>query len=286
MMKRNLLLTLTLSLATLPAHADVLAPTIPGVKGAEDLAPPRVRAPKPEPMPAEAAPAVVTPPARAAEQAPAPPAPAAAAPQVKAAEEVPRPAAASLQPAAKPAAAAPAPRAAESGWFAGVGLGNSHNLDYNCIGCGAAAGSVDDSGFAYKLFGGYRFNTYLAVLGGYASLADTKAAGAGNAWTNKLEVDGFYGAVQGILPVTRAIDVFATAGLFRWDQDASFNASSASHDGTDLMVGLGASYALANTGAKVQLEWNRLNDVGSNAAGGLGHKDDYDLFTLNLVYQF
>lgn len=263
---RSLLLTLSLSLAALPVHADEMTPT--RSKDGIDLPPPRVSTPKPAPaaVPAEPAPVVSapveTPPPKAVEVASPPP--------------VAKPA---------PAALAPVASAGDTGWFAGAGLGVSSNRDYECTGCGAAIGSLDDSGFAYKLFGGYRFGRHVAVQGGYLNLADTKAAGVGGAWNNKLEVDGFYAAVQGILPIDQAFDVFATAGLLRWDQKVTFNGGSGSFDGMDLMYGLGASYALNKTGAKVQVEWNRLNDVGANDIN-LGHRDDYDLFTVNLVYQF
>ena len=254
MMMKKLLLTLSLSLTVVPVYADALGPT-----EGTDLPPARITPSKPVAAPVEA------PPVEAAPAAPAVTAPA---------------------PRAMPVAeAAPAVRASDTGWFAGAGIGYSENRDYECTGCGAAIGSLDDSGFAYKLFGGYRLHRNFALSAGYMDLADTRAAGVGAAWNDRLKADGFYAAAHGILPVTDKIDVFATAGFLRWDQKVTFNGTSGSFDGTDLMYGLGAGYALNKTGAKLQLEWNRLTDVGTNDPA-LGHIDDYDLFTLNLVYQF
>lgn len=284
---KKLLLTFGLSLAALPACADELVPTT-AKEGAIDLPPARMSAPKPaatpsEPVPAaaapvEVAPKVETPPAPAVAPAPVA-APAKAAP-VAAVETAP------VTPAA-PVAAATMASADDTGWFAGLGLGYSKNQDYECTGCGAIS-SLDDSGFAYKLFGGYRLNRNFALSAGYMNLADTKASGP--LFTDKLEVNGFYGAAHGILPVTDKVDVFATVGLLRWDQKVTYSdttpfSGSGSFDGTDLMYGLGASYAFAKQGPKLQLEWNRLPNVGTNDPT-FGHKDDYDLFTLNLVYQF
>ena len=83
---KNLLLTLSLSLAVLPAYADEMSPT----KGT-DLPPPRTTAPQPTAVPSESAPAEVAPPAKAA--------------------------------AAMPAKAAPAALAARSTWYVGGDLG-------------------------------------------------------------------------------------------------------------------------------------------------------------------
>jgi predicted porin len=172
---------------------------------------------------------------------------------------------------------------AGSGWFLGAGAGLSENRDYDCIGCGAVT-SLDDSGTAYRLFGGYRLGTYVSFLGGYARLADTEASGP-LPFTDKLEVDGFYGGVQGHLPLG-PVEAFATLGLYRWNQDVTFNAASGSFDGTDPMFGLGVSYGFgAQAQVKLQAEWTRFKDVGTNDPA-LGHLDDYDLFTINFVYQF
>jgi OOP family OmpA-OmpF porin len=174
---------------------------------------------------------------------------------------------------------------AEGNWFVGGGVGQSSNRDYECIGCGAPIGTLDDSGSASKVFGGYRFNRNIAVLGGYTDLADTDATGTGAAWTDKLEVHGFYVAAQAILPVNDYFDVFATVGFFRWDQTVTFNGASGSFNGTDPMFGVGASYYFMNSGVKAQFEWNRFLEVGTNDPF-FGHLDDYDLFSLNLVLEF
>ena len=278
MMMKKLLLALTLSLAALPIYADEMSPT----KGGYDLPPPRTSKPKPPAAPVEAAPAI--------EAAPAVVTP----PQPSPVVEMPPPRAATPEPVVMPAAAVPAARAAradDTGWFAGVGLGYSKNQDYDCNACGDPRTSLDDSGFAYKIFGGYRLHRNFALSVGYLDLADTKAASVGGSgeWNDRLKVDGFYAAAHGILPVTDKIDVFATLGALHWNQKVAFSSvpftDSGSFNGTDLMYGLGASYALNKPGAKLQLEWNRLTDVGTNDPD-LGHTDDYDLFTVNLVYQF
>ena len=174
---------------------------------------------------------------------------------------------------------------AEGNWFVGAGVGQSSNRDYECTGCGAPIASLDDSGTGFKVFGGYKFNQHVAVLGGYANLADTDATGAGAVWTDTLEVHGFYVAAQAVLPINDVIELFAIAGMFRWDQTVTFNGASGSFNGVDPMFGLGASYYFPNAGVKAQVEWNRFLDVGTNDPF-FGHIDDYDLYTINLVLEF
>jgi len=170
-------------------------------------------------------------------------------------------------------------------WFFGLGVGQSNNSDYECTGCGAPIGSLDDSDEAYKVFGGFKVNEGMALLAGYTDLGQTTATGAGAAWTDRLEVDGFYFASQAILPINESFEVFALAGLFRWDQTVTFNGASGTFQGTDPIFGLGASYLIPNTGLKAQVEWNRFFDVGTNDPT-FGHIDDYDLYTINLVLEF
>lgn len=292
-MMKKLLLALGMSLAVLPAHADELTPTT-AKDGGVDLPPPRTVTRTPaaapaKPMPVEVAPVEVVPqPSPVIETPPAPavaPAPVAAPAKVTPAAPAVAVETTPMAPAA-PVATAPMARGDDTGWFAGLGLGYSNNKDYECTGCPGAITNLDDSGFAYKIFGGYRLHRNFALSAGYMKLADTDAASTGGGWTDTVKVDGFYGAGHGILPVTDKIDVFATLGLLRWHQKVTYSPTgSGSFDGTDLMYGLGTSYSFAKQGPKLQLEWNRLPNVGTNDPS-YGHKDDFDLFTLNLVYQF
>ena len=174
------------------------------------------------------------------------------------------------------------PAQAETGAYGGIGVGYSSNADYDCLGCGPVT-ALDDDGAAYKAFAGYRMHKNFAASVGYANLADTDASGAG--FTDKLEVDGFYVAAHGIVPITDNMDLFATLGMFRWDQKVTFNVMSGSFDGTDVMYGAGFTYDVGKPSrVKVQAEWTRFADVGTHDPM-LGHLDDYDLFTVNLVYQ-
>jgi hypothetical protein len=175
---------------------------------------------------------------------------------------------------------------AHASWLAGGGAGTSENQDYDCIGCGPI-GTVDDDGTGYKLFGGYRFHRHFAVVGGFAQLADTEASGP-LPFTDLLEVNGPYLSAVAILPLGRNVELFASAGLFRWNQDVTFNGTRGSFSGTDLTYGAGVGWNFSRSGVRgisLQVEWQRFTDVGTTDPL-LGHIDDHGLTTLNVIYRF
>jgi hypothetical protein len=175
---------------------------------------------------------------------------------------------------------------AHASWLAGGGAGTSENQDYDCIGCGPI-GNVDDSGAGYKLFGGFRFHRNFAVIGGFAQLANTEATGP-LPFTDLLEVSGPYLSAFAILPLGANFELFASAGIFRWNQDVTFNGANASFSGTDPTYGAGASWNFSPSGTAgfaLQLEWQRFTDVGTRDPF-FGHVDDYGLTTLNFLYRF
>ncbi|MBC7983530.1 MAG: outer membrane beta-barrel protein, partial [Candidatus Obscuribacterales bacterium] len=175
---------------------------------------------------------------------------------------------------------------ADASWLAGFGVGTSKNQDYDCIGCGPI-GAIDDSGRGYKLFGGNRFHRNIAVVGGFAQLADTEATGP-LPFTDQLEVNGAYVSAVGILPLSATFELFSTLGLFRWNQDVTYNGIGGSFNGTDLTYSVGAGYNFSVRGAPgiaLQAEWQHFRDVGTSDAL-LGHIDDYSLATVNFVFRF
>lgn len=179
------------------------------------------------------------------------------------------------------------PAAADSGVIVGLGLGQSNLQDYRCDDCGTPIASVDDKDTAWTVFAGYRFNPYVAVLAGYADLGKTTASGTGGAWQDKLEADGWYAAVRGILPLPANFEAYATLGVFWWDQKVTFTGiPTGKFDGSDPMYGLGVAYRFGPKNAmSVQVDWTRFKDVGTNDPT-LGHKNDIDLYAVNFVYQF
>jgi len=210
--------------------------------------------------------------------------------------ESPKPAAPAPE---KPAAAMPVPRAAPAAapamaalmagnWFLGAGIGRTTLNDYKCTGCPAITNN-DDNDTGFNVFGGYRFNDYFALQAEYVDLGDRDYTGPAPV-SDKHDVSGFGLVGVGIWPVNSRLDVFAKAGVFRWDQDISYSnlgiTTKDSFSGTDLSYGLGATYFMdegRNLG--LQGEWRRFKDVGTNDPV-LGHQNDYDMLSVNLIYYF
>ena len=134
--------------------------------------------------------------------------------------------------------AAPAVLAQEAGWYAGGGVGRSAaSIDEPRItsslagqGLATTAFATDERDVAYRLFGGYQFNRYFAVEGGWFDLgrfgfeATTSPAGtlSGNVRMRGLNMD-----VVGSLPLTERLSLLGRVGVAHAQTRGSFGASGA-----------------------------------------------------------
>lgn len=268
-MMKNLLLTLSLSLAVLPAYADEMSPT----KGT-DLPPPRTTAPQPPAVPSEVAPAVVT-------------------PQASPAEAMPPARAATPEPRVVHAMATGYP-----GWYAGVGggwssfNGNGADIASTIPGESLTVTRLDDSSTGWKVFGGYQFNKNWAAelaytdLGKFSMNADVTGGIGGYTGPEYGEVKPQCWSLSavGILPLGNNFSLLGKAGVCRWDdryKGVELGTGTPEMDtstGTDLTFGLGAKYdATKNLG--VRAEWERFDNV-------VHDRSSVDLLSLSLQYSF
>lgn len=128
--------------------------------------------------------------------------------------------------------------------YAGVGIGNS-DLDRGGFG--------DDT--AFKIYGGYQFNKWLAIEGAFIDLGDFTSS-----TQPAISIDGFQATALGTVPLGELFRVFGKAGLFK-------------NGGTDLTYGLGFEW-----GRKigVRAEWERFQDV----SGG----SDVNMISVSAVF--
>ena len=77
------------------------------------------------------------------------------------------------------------------------------------------ASNCDDKDTAWRLFGGYQFNRWFALEGGYIDLGEIEPNRAGAS----LEADTFYVAAVGTIPVNDAFAVYGKVGVHRWNAD-------------------------------------------------------------------
>jgi OOP family OmpA-OmpF porin len=114
--------------------------------------------------------------------------------------------------------------AADRGWYAGIGLGQS-KIDFGsnpvpAFGVTSDTISADDTDSSYKLLGGYRFNRYLALEGGYTDFGSFSATrrvtapGSGTV-TSNIKTSGVHFDVMGIIPAGDRFEFFGKVGLIR-----------------------------------------------------------------------
>lgn len=206
-----------------------------------------------------------------------------------------------------------APVAAHAGWYVGAGAGQS-SFDDDAITTSELADEVatigdidnvsvdvDDSDTGFKVFGGYRFNDFVALEAAYVDLGSIEASISGDgtfdggegsepfsfSGSASADVKGYgVNAIVGY-PVLGLVNVFASVGAFRWESDASGSitatdgidsetySASASDDGIDIKYGVGARMTFLDH-LGVQVEWENY-DVGSS---------DVDLLSASVSWEF
>jgi OOP family OmpA-OmpF porin len=154
-------------------------------------------------------------------------------------------------------------QAADKGFYAGAGVGESI-VDEQ---------AYDDSDTAFSLFGGYQFNRYFALEAGYADFGKIEPDTTGPS----LEADTFYLTAVGSVPITDKFSAYAKAGFHRWNVDDAIPGLTGTSDdsGTDPTYGVGVQYQVSD---KIALrgEYSRfeMEDL------------DQDLAQLQVRYDF
>lgn len=152
--------------------------------------------------------------------------------------------------------------AQDTGWYAGLGVGQSL-VDER---------GYDDEDTAFSAFGGYQFHRNFALEAGYTDHGKLKPDGAGQ----NLDATSASLAAVGIVPFTDRFSGYAKAGFNRWDADADVpGIGRVSDDGTDPTYGLGLQYRFTDTVA-LRGEYSRfeMDDV------------DVDLAQLQVRFDF
>lgn len=160
----------------------------------------------------------------------------------------------------------------DRGWYVGFSLGFADDK------------GLDDDGVGLKIFGGYRFNRYVALEGATVSLGDDLGS---------LDVvkDGLSVQAVATWPVREKLGLFAKLGFFDWEErvgSGEFECSSFSggficfededkiDDGTSTVYGFGLDYHFGKRWS-FRAEWERFVDVGEG---------DVDLISLGSLFRF
>jgi len=183
----------------------------------------------------------------------------------------------------------------DSGWYAGANAGRSSaTIDDARITSGFTGATItdDDRSSGYKIFGGYQFNQYFAVEGGYFDLGNFgfNAKAPDGTLSGNIKLKGLNMDLVGTLPITEKFSVLGRIGANYADASDSFAGTGAgtvnvlnpnpSKRDTNLKVGLGLQYAFTPALAmRAEVERYRINDA-------VGNKGTIDLVSLGLIYRF
>ena len=187
----------------------------------------------------------------------------------------------------------------DAGWYAGFNAGQSRasiddgRITSGLLGEGFTTTSIsdDDSHLGFKIFGGYDFNRYFALEGGYFNLgqfgftADTIPAGS---LRGDIKLQGANIDAVGKMPLSEQFSLFARVGLNYAKAKDSFSGTgsvavlnpSPQKSSANYKFGVGAEYDFTRSvGMRVEAERYRIDDA-------VGNKGDIDLFSVGLVFRF
>lgn len=168
--------------------------------------------------------------------------------------------------------AAQAAETRQHAWYAGISAGIS-TLDITSADWddgSLTSGQAEESGVAYKVFTGYRFNNYLDLELAYIRLGDSSFRGVASGrvpsvWepgnvAGDTEAQGISTEAVAAWAFGQRLKVYAKGGLFFWDSTVTYeptiaatsvvddpdqsNRSAVHDDGVSFIYGLGADWRL------------------------------------------
>jgi OOP family OmpA-OmpF porin len=171
----------------------------------------------------------------------------------------------------------------DGGWIFGAGGGQAR-AKTGCPEAFIPGFTCDDSGSAWRVFGGYQFNPYIGYEVGYADFRKvTEQSSAGV--TATFDANAIDIVFVGTIPFSQQFSLFGKIGVFRWDLDVTVTGTASGTNnakGKNMTYGFGAKYNFTRNFA-LRLERQRYLDVGEESVTG---KSDINVDLLSVVFQF
>lgn len=189
--------------------------------------------------------------------------------------------------------------AADSGWYGGLGIGQSRariddaqiNAELQGLGLATTSMTDDDRDVGYKVFGGLKINKNLAFEAGYFNLGEfgfTATTSPTGTLTGNTKLSGFNLDVLGILPLAGKFSAFGRIGAqYAQAKDAYAGTGAVvvtnpnpRKRATNYKAGLGIQYDFTDTvGLRGEWERYRINDA-------VGNHGNIDMLSVGLVIMF
>jgi OmpA-OmpF porin, OOP family len=175
-------------------------------------------------------------------------------------------------------------QATAPGIYAGVALGQSEALEYECDALEAAGGECKKKGTAFKIFGGYQFHRNFAVEVAFFDLGKVSSNVPGT-FDEVIKVKGSEATLVAQYPATERFSIYGKAGIYYAHTSDDFTQSGTRRTlkegnwngtfGAGLQIFVWENLAL-------RLEGQRWMKV----AGGSIGDSDYNAYTAGLLWKF
>lgn len=147
-------------------------------------------------------------------------------------------------------------------------------------------GNCSNQDFAWKAFGGVRFNPMMGAELSYHQLGSADMGGqtsGGNSAKLENSLNGIAVTGVGYMPVTPQIEAFGKAGAIFWERDTSKTIAeqteNSTDDGISPVLGAGAQYQLSPN-LHLRGEWEHMFNIGADS----NYETDTDLYSLGVMY--
>lgn len=114
---------------------------------------------------------------------------------------------------------------------------------------------------AWKLYAGYQMNHELSLEGGYVNLGQFQRDA-----TQTTEVKGLEASLVAYMPVHEQVNLFAKAGVFKWESDIAHDHDKYHRDDLDPMFGVGVDYRVSDN-VKLRGEWDSYRSIALEETG-------------------
>ncbi|GLT14140.1 OmpA family protein [Vibrio algivorus] len=142
-------------------------------------------------------------------------------------------------------------------------------------------GDIDDDAWAGSVYGGYQFNEWFSLEGGYNYLGNSKEHIAGSE-VNKTQIQNGEVGAKLDWNLTSAWNLFGKVGTSYNYVDQKTGAYNDSDENWSLMLGAGVEYQLSHNW-RIRSEYQWFDNVGENSTTG---RSDVNYLSLGLSYYF